>query len=373
MLKVVTFVGTRPELIKLSRVISALDVFCEHTLVHTGQNFDYELNELLFEQLNIRQPDIQLNVAGASSAQTVAKTISAADEVLRQVKPDAVLVLGDTNSCFAAFPAKRLKIPIFHMEAGNRCFDQRVPEEINRKIIDHISDVNLPYSQIARDYLLREGCQPDLTIVTGSPMKEVLSFYKPKIANSKILENLSLSDGKFYLVSFHREENLIDGGEKQLNKIVQFLSKLDHGPVVVSTHPRTRNALKSLGVQNEKNVRYVEPFGFIDYVKLQGSAKCVLSDSGTLSEESNILGFDAINLRECHERPEATEEGGVMFTGTSIRRIDGCLKILDKATGKLQSPRKLVQDYDVNDVSNKIVKIIMSYTDYVHSVVWKRP
>lgn len=373
MLKVMTIVGTRPEIIRLSRVIPALDKFCNHILVHTGQNYDYELNQVFFEQLELRKPDIFLEAAGLTASDTIGRVISKIDSVLSTVRPDAVLILGDTNSALAAISAKRQKIPIFHMEAGNRSFDQRVPEEINRKIVDHISDVNLTYSSIARDYLLREGLPPDLVIKTGSPMYEVLQHYMPQILTSSILSNLGLKSKKYFVVSSHREENI--DSDRQFKKFIQVLNSIadEHDlPVIVSVHPRTRKKIDSEGLSFHKNVRLLKPLGFMDYIHLQINSKAVLSDSGTITEESSILNFPALNIREAHERPEGMEEAAVMMVGLEIDRIRQCLALLNNTDkdGRRTSP--IVTDYEVPNLSMKIVKIIHSYTDYVNNVVWKK-
>lgn len=372
-LKVVTVVGTRPEIIRLSCTIAKLDEFCEHVLVHTGQNYDYELNQIFFEDLGIRAPDIFLECAGATAAETMAQVISKADAMFAEVKPDAILILGDTNSAMAAIPAKRKKIPIFHMEAGNRCFDMRVPEEINRKIVDHISDVNLPYTDIAREYLLAEGLKPDLIVKTGSPMDEVLNRYEAKITNAEILTTLGLTSGEYFVVSVHREENVdsetnIHSYVKALNAIAE---KYQH-PIIVSTHPRTRKKIDSLNLEFHPLVNLLKPLGFSDYVKLQMEAKVVLSDSGTITEESSILNFPAINIRDAQERPEGFEEGAVMFTGMNVERILQVLEILDKQPrGKHRLINK-VQNYIAPNVSDKVLRTIISYTDYVNRVVWKK-
>ncbi|MCZ4294808.1 non-hydrolyzing UDP-N-acetylglucosamine 2-epimerase [Vibrio sinaloensis] len=372
-LKVITIVGTRPEIIRLSRTIAKLDIYCEHTLVHTGQNYDYELNQIFFDDLGIRSPDVFLECAGSSAAETMAQVISKSDKLLEELKPDAVLILGDTNSALAAISAKRKKIPIFHMEAGNRCFDLRVPEEINRKIVDHISDVNLPYSDIARDYLIQEGISPDLIVKTGSPMDEVLEHYKNKISKSSILEQLKLEEGKYFLVSVHREENV--DSEKNINAYVDSLNKLAEKyklPIIVSTHPRTRKKIEHLDLQFHPLVKLMKPLGFTDYIKLQMLAKVVLSDSGTITEESSILNFPAINIREAQERPEGFEEGAVMFTGMSVERILQAVEILeDQPRGKDRMINK-VQNYEAPNVSDKVLRTILSYTDYVNRVVWRK-
>jgi UDP-N-acetyl-L-fucosamine synthase len=374
-LKVLTVVGTRPEIIRLSRVIARLDEHCEHVLVHTGQNYDYELNGIFFEDLGVRRPDHFLNSAtgSTSAANTIGNLITAVDGVLAGEQPDAVLVLGDTNSCLSVIPAKRRKIPIFHMEAGNRCFDQRVPEETNRRIVDHIADINLTYSTIARDYLLREGLPPDQIIKTGSPMFEVLTHYRHQIDASDALDRCRLLDQQYFLVSAHREENIESGTSFQ--KLIRILNCVaeDTGlPVVVSTHPRTQNRVDATGAKFHPNVRLLKPLGFHDYVKLQMHAKAVLSDSGTINEESSILNFPALNLREAHERPEGMEEGAVMMVGLEIDRVRQGLQVLQsQARGATRSLR-LVSDYSIPNVSEKVLRIIISYTDYVRRVVWKQ-
>ncbi|WP_347901345.1 non-hydrolyzing UDP-N-acetylglucosamine 2-epimerase [Pseudomonas purpurea] len=372
-LKIVTVVGTRPEIIRLSRVISALDEYCDHTLVHTGQNYDYELNEIFFQDLGIRKPDHFLNAAGASGAETIGNVIISVDRVLSEVQPEALLVLGDTNSCMAVIPAKRRKIPTFHMEAGNRCFDMRVPEEINRRIVDHTADINLTYSTIARDYLLREGLPADMVIKTGSPMFEVLTHYREGIESSDVLERLSLETGKFFVVSAHREENI--DSDKNFLKLVETLNTVaEHYdyPVIVSTHPRTQKRVDAMGVTFHKNVQLLKPLGFKDYNKLQLSAKAVLSDSGTINEESSILNFPALNIREAHERPEGMEEAAVMMVGLEVERVmQGLLVLENQSRGESRSLR-LVADYSMPNVSEKIVRIVHSYTDYVNRIVWKR-
>ncbi|HAS6043916.1 TPA: UDP-N-acetylglucosamine 2-epimerase (non-hydrolyzing) [Vibrio vulnificus] len=372
-LKVVTVVGTRPEIIRLSRTIAKLDQYCDHTLVHTGQNYDYELNQIFFDDLGIRAPDVFLECAGSSVAETIAQVISKSDKLFDEIKPDAMLILGDTNSALSAISAKRRKIPIFHMEAGNRCFDLRVPEEINRKIVDHISDVNMPYSDIAREYLLNEGIKPDLIVKTGSPMDEVLAFYQDKIDTSDILDRLSLSKGEYFLVSVHREENV--DSEKNIHKYVEALNTLAEKyqfPIVVSTHPRTRKKIDALNLKFHDLVRLMKPLGFSDYVRLQIDAKVVLSDSGTITEESSILNFPAVNIRDAQERPEGFEEGAVMFTGMSVERILQAIEILDDQPRGSDRLINKVQDYIAPNVSEKVVRTILSYTDYVNRVVWKK-
>lgn len=372
-LKVVTVVGTRPEIIRLSRTISKLDEYTDHTLVHTGQNYDYELNQIFFDDLGIRSPDVFLECAGTSAADTMAQVISKSDKLFEDLQPEAVLILGDTNSALSAISAKRKKIPIFHMEAGNRCFDLRVPEEINRKIVDHISDVNMPYSDIARDYLLKEGVSPDLIVKTGSPMDEVLNHYEGKIAQSDVLERLELDSEGYFLVSVHREENV--DSERNINNYVLALNTIAEKynlPIIVSTHPRTRKKIEQLNLNFHPLVRLMKPLGFTDYVKLQKEAKVVLSDSGTITEESSILNFPAINIREAQERPEGFEEGAVMFTGMSVDRILQAINILgDQPRGDSRLINK-VNDYIAPNVSDKVLRTIISYTDYVNRVVWRK-
>lgn len=373
-LKVMSVVGTRPEIIRLSRVLAALDSHCDHILVHTGQNYDYELNQVFFDDLGIRKPDYFLNSAegSTSAANTIGNLISAVDVVLAEVKPDAMLVLGDTNSCLSVIPAKRRKVPIFHMEAGNRCFDLRVPEETNRRIVDHTADINLTYSTIARDYLLREGLPPDQVIKTGSPMYEVLHHYLPQIQSSNALNRLGLEAEQYFVVSAHREENI--ESEKSFAKLVQVLNAVaeDHGlPVVVSTHPRTQKRVDATGAQFHPLVRLMKPLGFHDYVNLQMQARAVLSDSGTINEESSILNFPALNLREAHERPEGMEEAAVMMVGLDVDRVRQGLAILQSQSRGADRSLRLVADYSMPNVSAKVVRIIHSYTDYVKRVVWK--
>ena len=374
-LKVMSVVGTRPEIIRLSRVLAALDVHCEHLLVHTGQNYDYELNELFFKDLGIRKPDFFLNSASGSTGagNTIGNLITAVDGVLAEVQPEALLVLGDTNSCLSVIPAKRRKVPIFHMEAGNRCFDQRVPEETNRRIVDHTADINLTYSTIARDYLLREGLPPDQVIKTGSPMYEVLHHYLPQIEASTALKRLGLQAGKYFVFSAHREENIEpDASFSRLVSVINMVAK-DHGlPVVVSTHPRTQKRVDTTGVQFHSLVQLIKPLGFHDYVNLQMHARAVLSDSGTISEESSILNFPALNLREAHERPEGMEEGVVMMVGLDVNRVRQGLSILDSQSRGSDRSLRLVADYGMPNVSDKVMRIIHSYTDYVNRVVWKK-
>ena len=399
-MKIATVIGTRPEIIRLSRVMAALDRAADHVIIHTGQNYDYELNQVFFDDMELRKPDHFLGAVGATAAETVGNIIAKVDAVLGEIKPDALLVLGDTNSCLAAYPAKRRKIPVFHMEAGNRCFDQRVPEEINRKIVDHISDINMPYSTISREYLLREGLPPDRIIKTGSPMFEVLHHYMPKILASKVLERLGLNANTehrtsniqhrtteiqnpesriqnsilpYFLVSAHREENIDD--PKQFVKLMNVLNNLavTFGVrVIVTTHPRTRKRIESEGVALDARVELHKPFGFSDYVKLQMHARAVLSDSGTITEESSILNFPALNIRNAHERPEGMEEGTVMMVGLEWERIREALVVLETQSRGDERNLRLVTDYSVPNVSEKVVRIILSYADYVNKTVWHK-
>lgn len=372
-LKVMTIVGTRPEIIRLSRTIHKLDQHCDHVLVHTGQNYDYELNEVFFSDLGIRKPDAFLEAAGANAAETIGQVIMAADKAMEQYQPEAMLLLGDTNSALAAIAAKRRKIPIFHMEAGNRCFDFRVPEEINRHIVDHVADIHLPYSEIARDYLLREGLPPDQVIKTGSPMREVIEHYMPGIEDSDVLQRLGLMAQQYFVVSLHREEN-VDSLEslQALFAILNELSERFQMQVIVSTHPRTRKRMDAMGLIAHPLVQFLKPFGFLDYVKLQTQARAVLSDSGTITEESSILNFPALNLREQHERPEGFEEASVIFVGRNIDRVIQGLSILESQPRGSERGLRLVADYSMPNVSDKVVRIIHSYTDYVNRVVWKK-
>ena len=371
-LKVMTVVGTRPEIIRLSCIIKKLDAYCEHIIVHTGQNFDYELNQIFFDELEIRKPDYFLNAAGDSPAQTIGNVISFIDDLIVKVKPDSMLILGDTNSCLSVISAKRRKVPIFHMEAGNRCFDMRVPEEINRRIVDHTSDVNLTYSNIARECLLREGLPPDLIIKTGSPMFEVLTHYKTNIHQSTVLEKLDLKAGEYFVVSSHREENI--DSDQNLNKLVDLLNKISDIykiPIIFSTHPRTRKRIEDKNLKFNPCVKLVKPFGFFDYIKLQQFAKTVLSDSGTISEESSILNFPALNLRESHERHEAFEEASVMMVGLNANRVMQGLAILEFQHKSNIRILREVSDYTMPNVSEKVLRIIHSYTDYINRVIWK--
>ncbi|HNU30577.1 MAG TPA: UDP-N-acetylglucosamine 2-epimerase (non-hydrolyzing) [Sedimentisphaerales bacterium] len=372
-MKVATIVGTRPEIIRLSRVMAALDRQVEHIIIHTGQNYDYELSEIFFGDLEIRKPDHFLGAAGENAAETIGLVIARSDAVLAKTEPDAVLILGDTNSCLSAISAKRRKIPVFHMEAGNRCFDQRVPEEINRRIVDHISDVNLPYSSISRDYLLREGLSPDRVIKTGSPMYEVLHYYLPRIEKSSILQHLGLRERDYFVVSCHREENV--DCPQQFGKFVSVLNAMAERfgqRIIVSTHPRTRKKIEAEGVKLAANVKLLKPLGLCDYVHLQMHARATLSDSGTITEESSILNFPALNIRNAHERPEGMEEGAVMMTGLEHNRIIDGLRILDAQGRGENRDLQMVNDYRVPNVSEKVVRIIVSYTDYVNRTVWHK-
>ena len=372
-IKVLTVVGTRPEVIRLSRVINELEQYCDHKLVHTGQNYDFELNEIFFTELGIRKPEYFLSASGSSSSETIGNVIIECEKVLKKEMPDAVLILGDTNSCMSALAAKRLKIPIFHMEAGNRCFDMRVPEEINRKVVDHIADINLTYSSIAREYLLREGIHPSMIIRTGSPMNEVLDYYNAQIHASKILDTLKLKQFKYFLVSAHREEN-IDSDKNCLDLFdtINCIAKDFNLPVIMSTHPRTLKRIKNLKFKFNERVQVLKPLGFFDYNFLQINAQAVLSDSGTISEESSILNFPALNIREAHERPEAMEEGSVIMTGLKVERVKQALLILDTQSRGDHRELNLVRDYGHNLVSKKVVRIIHSYVDFVNSNTWKK-
>ena len=373
MLKVLTIVGTRPEIIRLSRIIPLLDKFCEHKLVHTGQNYDYELNQIFFDELEIRKPDIFLETAGKTAAETIGAVISKVDKIFINYKPDAVLILGDTNSSLAAISAKRNKIPIFHMEAGNRCFDQRVPEEINRRIIDHIADINLTYSSIARDCLLKEGLPIDQIVKVGSPMQEVLQYYMPKILSSKILKKFRLKKQKYFVFSSHREENL-DNDERFL-KLVTVINQLaeEYGlPIILSTHPRTQKRINDKNISFNSNVKLIKPLGFIDYIQLQINSNVVISDSGTITEESSILNFPALNIRETHERHEGTEEASVMMVELDIKNIRRAIKILKNQSENKKRVLNIVNDYNLNNISEKVLRIIHSYTDYINKKVWKK-
>lgn len=368
-----SIVGTRPEIIRLSRVLARLDDYTEHVIVHTGQNYDYELNEIFFSDLGVRRPDHFLNAAVGTAAETIGNILIKVDGVMASVQPEAVLILGDTNSCLSAIPAKRRKIPIFHMEAGNRCFDQRVPEETNRRIVDHTADINLTYSDIAREYLLREGLPPDRIIKTGSPMFEVLHHYLPQIEASDVMTRLGLEMGNYFVISAHREENIdsdinLRGLAGSLNTIAQHYGQR----VIVSTHPRTQKRIDAEGIQFHPNVELLKPLGFHDYVHLQMHARAVLSDSGTITEESSILNFPALNIREAHERPEGMEEASVMMVGLSPERIMQALRILEDQPRGEQRLLRPVADYGMPNVSDKVVRIIQSYTDYVNRVVWRK-
>ncbi|KKO91170.1 UDP-N-acetylglucosamine 2-epimerase [Sphingobacterium sp. Ag1] len=374
-LRVMTVVGTRPEIIRLSRVLAALDSSdaIDHIIVHTGQNYDYELNQIFFEDLGLRKPDYFLNAAGKTATETVGNILITIDPLLEDLKPDAFLVLGDTNSCLCAIPAKKRQIPIFHMEAGNRCFDQRVPEETNRKIVDHTADVNLTYSDIAREYLLREGLPADRIIKTGSPMFEVLNHYLPEIEGSDVLSKLGLEEGKFFVVSSHREENI--NNERNFRGLMESLNAIaeQYGyPVIVSTHPRTRNMIDKMKIEMRSEIQFLKPLGFHDYNALQMRSYAVLSDSGTISEESSILNFRALNIRQAHERPEAMEEASVMMVGLSpVRVLQGLTQVLRQQVGKKRNFRQ-VADYSMPNVSEKVVRIILSYTDYIRRTVWSK-
>lgn len=372
-LKVVTIVGTRPEIIRLSRTIPVLDQFTDHVLVHTGQNFDFELNEIFFQDLEIRKPDYFLEAAGETACDTIGNVISGTDKLLTSLQPDAVLILGDTNSSLAVIPAKRRKIPVFHIEAGNRCFDDRVPEEINRRIVDHTADINLTYSTIARQYLINEGLAPDRVIKVGSPMYEVINYYRERINHSGILKKLGVKEGRFFLVSAHREEN-IDEDDKfaKFTDTLNSLATEFQLPVIVSTHPRTRKKLESTGRQCHEKVRFIKPLAFTDYLQLQEAALVTLSDSGTITEESSILNFPALNIRETNERPEGMEEGAVMMTGMDLERILQGIAILAAQPRGIDRELTMVQDYNVPAFSAKIVRIIHSYTDYVNRIIWKK-
>jgi UDP-N-acetylglucosamine 2-epimerase len=373
-LKIMTIVGTRPEIIKLSEVIKELDKHTSHILVHTGQNFDYELNEIFFEQLGLRKPDVFLDAAGSNAAETIGNVIMKSDNVLEEHQPDAVLLYGDTNSCMAVISAKRRKIPIFHMEAGNRCFDQRVPEEINRKIVDHLSDINMPLSEHARKYLEREGIPPETIIKTGSPMLEVLNKHAQQIEASTILATEQLIPGEYFIVSTHREENVdsVENFDNLLSSLKAIAEKYKK-KVIVSTHPRTRKKLESLGFVNDQPlIEFMKPFGFLDYIKLQKNAFCVISDSGTITEESSILKFPAITIRQAHERPEGMDEGTLIMTGLDADRIIQSIDIVTQQTRNNRNAVHLVSDYDVDNVSTKVLRIILSYTDYINRTVWKK-
>ena len=374
MLKVMTIVGTRPEIIKLSRVMAELDKYTEHIIVHTGQNFDYELNEIFFKELHIRKPDYFLDAAGKNAAETIANVIQKSDALMETVKPDAVLLYGDTNSCLSVISAKRRKIPIFHMEAGNRCFDQRVPEEINRKIVDHLSDINMPLSEHARRYLLAEGLRPETVIKTGSPMTEVLLYHKDEIERNEVLEKEGLRKGEYFIVSTHREENV--DSEKNFSDLLASLNAIVdkyQKKVIVSTHPRTRKKLESIGfVNSNPMIEFMKPFGFMEYVKLQQNAFCVISDSGTITEESSILHFPAITIRQAHERPEGMDEGTLIMSGLDSVRILESVEVVTRQYAEGKDVIHSIPDYTADNVSKKVVRIILSYTDYVNRTVWHK-
>lgn len=374
MLKIMTIVGTRPEIIKLSRVMAELDKYTEHIIVHTGQNYDYELNEIFFQELRIRRPDYFLNAAGKNATETIANVIQKSDELMDRMKPDALLLYGDTNSCISAISAKRQKIPIFHMEAGNRCFDQRVPEEINRKIVDHLSDINMPLSEHARRYLIAEGLRPETVIKTGSPMTEVLLYYKEEIDRNNVLEKEHLEKNEYFIVSTHREENV--DSERNFADLLDSLNAITekyHKKVIVSTHPRTRKKLESIGFVNANPlIEFMKPFGFMEYVKLQQNAFCVISDSGTITEESSILHFPAITIRQAHERPEGMDEGTLVMTGLNAERILESIDVVTSQYGNGKEVIHSIPDYSADNVSKKVVRIILSYTDYINRTVWHR-
>lgn len=374
MLKVMTIVGTRPEIIKLSRVMAELDKYTEHIIVHTGQNFDYELNEIFFKELHIRKPDYFLDAAGKNAAETIANVIQKSDALMETGKPDAVLLYGDTNSCLSVISAKRRKIPIFHMEAGNRCFDQRVPEEINRKIVDHLSDINMPLSEHARRYLLAEGLRPETVIKTGSPMTEVLLYHKDEIERNEVLEKEGLRKGEYFIVSTHREENV--DSEKNFSDLLASLNAIVdkyQKKVIVSTHPRTRKKLESIGfVNSNPMIEFMKPFGFMEYVKLQQNAFCVISDSGTITEESSILHFPAITIRQAHERPEGMDEGTLIMSGLDSVRILESVEVVTRQYAERKDVIHSIPDYAADNVSKKVVRIILSYTDYVNRTVWHK-
>ena len=372
--KVMTIVGTRPEIIKLSLVMRELDIHTEHILVHTGQNYDYELNEIFFNDLGIRKPDYFLNAVGETVAQTIGNVIAKSDEMIEKVNPDAILLYGDTNSCLSVISAKRRKIPVFHMEAGNRCFDQRVPEEINRKIVDHLSDINMPITEHARRYLLAEGLRPETVIKSGSPMKEILSYYMPQIESSDVLEKLQVKPKKYFVVSTHREEN-VDNEENFRNLLasLQLIVKEFGLPLIVSTHPRTRKKLEEMSINDsDPLIRFLKPLGFFDYVKLQLNAFCVVSDSGTITEESSILNFPAVTIRQAHERPEGMDEGTLIMCGLEAAKVMEAILVVTGQYSKDKRQFKIVQDYDLENVSKKVLRIILSYTDYVNRTVWHK-
>ncbi|MBU2549827.1 MAG: UDP-N-acetylglucosamine 2-epimerase (non-hydrolyzing) [Proteobacteria bacterium] len=371
-IKVMTVVGTRPEIIKLSRVISELDRHADHVLVHTGQNYDYELNDIFFKELDIRRPDHFLEAAGETAAQTIGQVIAGTDEVLLRERPDAFLILGDTNSCLSVISAKRRQVPVFHMEAGNRCFDQRVPEEINRRIVDHTSDINLTYTEHARRYLLAEGLRPETVIKTGSPMKEVLDYHRPGIEASDVLDRLGLESGRYMVLSAHREENV--DNEANFTRLMETVSAIAQGwdlPIIFSTHPRTRKRIDERNPDlDDDRIRFLKPLGFLDYVKLQMNACCVVSDSGTITEESSILNFPAVTIRQAHERPEGMDEGAVVMCGLDAERVLESIKVVVAQQAEAPRPFRMVQDYEAKNVSRKVMRIILSYTDYVNRTTW---
>lgn len=371
--KIISVVGTRPEIIRLSRVFAKLDEHCDHTLVHTGQNYDYELNQVFFEDLGIRKPDYFLDAVGKHVAETIGQIIIKVDQIIDLVDPEAMLVLGDTNSCLAVIPAKRRKVPIFHMEAGNRCFDQRVPEEVNRKIVDHTADINMPYSTIARDYLIAEGIPADQVVKTGSPMYEVLTYYMGNIESSKILSTLGIERGNYFVVSAHREENVdVPAQLGKLASSLNIISDYYQLPIIVSTHPRTQKRISEQGIKFDENIKLLKPLGFHDYNYLQKNAKAVLSDSGTINEESSIMNFPALNIREAHERPEGMEEGAVMMVGLGSKTIMQALAVLESQPSGEERLLQKVEDYSMPNVSDKVLRIILSYTDYINRIVWKK-
>ena len=374
MLKVMTIVGTRPELIKMSRVISEFDKHTRHILVHTGQNFDYELNQVFFDELGIRKPDYFLEAAGHNAAQTIARVIEKSDDIFEREKPDALLLYGDTNSCLAVISAKRRKIPVFHMEAGNRCFDQRVPEELNRKVLDHLSDINIVLTEHARRYLLAEGIPADRIIKSGSHMQEVLDYFMPQIQKSNVLRQLDLQSGNYFLVSAHREENVDTQANLQdLLATLEALAKKYEMPVIVSTHPRTRQFLEKLGIEGlGANIRFLKPFGFFDYIKLQMEAFCILSDSGTITEEASLLNLPAVTIRNAHERPEGMDEGTLIMSGLKADRVLDAVRVITQSYDKIGSCHEMVSDYEGGLVSQKVLRIVLSYTDFVNRVVWSR-
>lgn len=372
--KVMTIVGTRPEIIKLSQVIKELDKYVDHTIVHTGQNFDYELNELFFEQLDVRKPNYFLDAVKGTVSETIGDIIAKADKIISKINPDAILVYGDTNSCLSVIPAKKRKIPIFHMEAGNRCFDQRVPEEVNRKIVDHLSDINMPLSEQARNYLIAEGIKPETIIKTGSPMKEVLNANMDKILASDILNKEGLEEHKYIVMSIHREEN-VDSPQnfKNLLESIDEITKKYKMPVIISTHPRTRKKLDEINYQDQNTlIKFSKPYGFHEYIHLQLKAFCVLSDSGTITEECSILNLPAITIRQAHERPEGMDEGTLIMSGLKKERIIEAIEVATQQHNKVKRVTKLIKDYDVDNVSKKVIRIILSYTNYINRTVWHK-